>query len=113
MLAGDFNVMPAGLDLYKPGRWLDGARFRPEVRGRDRPRDYAPLRIVLAVCSQRSAPSQGGGDRLAYLAGIGAAAKIGGSRALQQHRFNRPDDGVVRGGVVQVAITQEVEHHRA
>ena len=32
MLAGDFNVMPTDLDVYKPERWLDDALFRPEVR---------------------------------------------------------------------------------
>lgn len=32
MLAGDFNVMPTELDVYKPERWVDDALFRPEVR---------------------------------------------------------------------------------
>jgi exodeoxyribonuclease III len=32
VLAGDFNVMPTNLDVYKPERWLDDALFRPEVR---------------------------------------------------------------------------------
>ena len=32
VLAGDFNVMPTDLDVYKPERWLDDALFRPEVR---------------------------------------------------------------------------------
>jgi exodeoxyribonuclease-3 len=32
VLAGDYNVMPADLDVYKPDRWLDDALFRPEVR---------------------------------------------------------------------------------
>ncbi len=31
-LAGDYNVMPTGLDVYKPERWVDDALFRPEVR---------------------------------------------------------------------------------
>ena len=31
-LAGDYNVMPADLDVYKPERWLDDALFRPEAR---------------------------------------------------------------------------------
>jgi exodeoxyribonuclease-3 len=31
-LAGDFNVMPTDLDVYKPKRWVDDALFRPEVR---------------------------------------------------------------------------------
>ncbi|WP_075292916.1 exodeoxyribonuclease III [Pararhizobium arenae] len=31
-LIGDFNVMPADLDVYKPERWRDDALFRPEVR---------------------------------------------------------------------------------
>jgi len=32
ILAGDFNVMPTDLDVYKPERWRDDALFRPEVR---------------------------------------------------------------------------------
>lgn len=32
ILAGDFNVMPTDLDVYKPERWLDDALFAPEVR---------------------------------------------------------------------------------
>lgn len=32
ILTGDFNVMPANLDVYKPERWLNDALFRPEVR---------------------------------------------------------------------------------
>ncbi|HEV2651517.1 MAG TPA: exodeoxyribonuclease III, partial [Rhizomicrobium sp.] len=38
VLAGDFNVMPTDLDVYKPERWRDDALFRPEVR-----RAYAQL----------------------------------------------------------------------
>jgi exodeoxyribonuclease-3 len=30
--AGDFNVMPTELDVYKPEGWVDDALFRPEVR---------------------------------------------------------------------------------
>ena len=32
VLAGDYNVMPTDLDVYKPERWVDDALFRPEVR---------------------------------------------------------------------------------
>ena len=32
ILAGDYNVMPTDLDVYKPERWVDDALFRPEVR---------------------------------------------------------------------------------
>jgi len=32
VMAGDYNVMPTDLDVYKPERWLDDALFRPEVR---------------------------------------------------------------------------------
>ena len=32
VLAGDFNVMPTELDVYKPENWVDDALFRPEVR---------------------------------------------------------------------------------
>ena len=32
VIAGDYNVMPTELDVYKPERWLDDALFRPETR---------------------------------------------------------------------------------
>jgi exodeoxyribonuclease-3 len=32
VLAGDFNVIPTGLDAYKPERWVTDALFRPETR---------------------------------------------------------------------------------
>lgn len=32
VMAGDFNVMPTELDVYKPERWLTDALFRPETR---------------------------------------------------------------------------------
>lgn len=32
IIAGDYNVMPTDLDVYKPERWLDDALFRPEVK---------------------------------------------------------------------------------
>jgi exodeoxyribonuclease III len=32
VLAGDYNVMPTDLDVYKPERWQDDALFRPEMR---------------------------------------------------------------------------------
>jgi exodeoxyribonuclease-3 len=32
VLAGDFNVIPTDLDVYKPERWLTDALFRPETR---------------------------------------------------------------------------------
>jgi exodeoxyribonuclease III len=32
VLAGDFNVMPTELDVYKPERWIENALFRPESR---------------------------------------------------------------------------------
>jgi exodeoxyribonuclease-3 len=32
VLAGDYNVIPTELDVYKPERWLDDALFLPEVR---------------------------------------------------------------------------------
>jgi exodeoxyribonuclease-3 len=32
VLAGDYNVMPTDIDVYKPERWLDDALFRPETR---------------------------------------------------------------------------------
>ncbi|MES1152770.1 MAG: exodeoxyribonuclease III [Dongia sp.] len=32
ILAGDYNVMPTDLDVYKPERWEGDALFRPEVR---------------------------------------------------------------------------------
>ena len=32
VLAGDFNIIPAECDVYKPERWVDDALFRIEVR---------------------------------------------------------------------------------
>lgn len=32
VLAGDYNVIPTDMDVYKPERWLDDALFRPESR---------------------------------------------------------------------------------
>jgi exodeoxyribonuclease-3 len=32
VLAGDFNVIPTELDVYKPERWINDALFRVEVR---------------------------------------------------------------------------------
>jgi exodeoxyribonuclease-3 len=32
MLAGDYNVIPTDIDVYKPERWVDDALFRPETR---------------------------------------------------------------------------------
>ena len=32
IIAGDYNVMPTEIDVYKPERWVDDALFRPEVR---------------------------------------------------------------------------------
>lgn len=33
VLAGDYNIIPTDLDVYKPERWRDDALFRSEVRG--------------------------------------------------------------------------------
>jgi exodeoxyribonuclease-3 len=32
VMAGDYNIIPTELDVYKPERWVDDALFRPEVR---------------------------------------------------------------------------------
>lgn len=32
VIAGDYNVMPTEIDVYKPERWLTDALFRPETR---------------------------------------------------------------------------------
>jgi len=32
VLTGDYNVMPAEIDVYKPENWLNDALFRPETR---------------------------------------------------------------------------------
>src|SRR5882757_5100101 len=32
VLAGDYNVIPTGRDVYKPERWVDDALFRVETR---------------------------------------------------------------------------------
>jgi exonuclease III len=47
--AGDFNVMPADLDVYRPERWVDDALFRPEVR---EAWSMAPMRLSILSCSR-------------------------------------------------------------
>jgi exodeoxyribonuclease-3 len=32
VLAGDYNIIPTEIDVYKPERWVDDALFRTEVR---------------------------------------------------------------------------------
>jgi exodeoxyribonuclease-3 len=32
VLAGDYNVIPTEIDVYKPERWVEDALFRPETR---------------------------------------------------------------------------------
>jgi exodeoxyribonuclease-3 len=32
ILAGDYNIIPTEIDVYKPERWVNDALFRPEVR---------------------------------------------------------------------------------
>lgn len=32
ILTGDYNIIPAEIDVYKPERWVDDALFRPESR---------------------------------------------------------------------------------
>jgi exodeoxyribonuclease-3 len=36
VLAGDYNVIPTDLDVYKPERWADDALFQPEPRAQYR-----------------------------------------------------------------------------
>jgi exonuclease III len=45
VLAGDYNVMPTEIDVYKPERWVDDALFRPETR--EKTSDHAPTWIEL------------------------------------------------------------------
>jgi hypothetical protein len=35
VLAGNYNIRPTDLDVYKPKRWVDDALFRPAVRDAD------------------------------------------------------------------------------
>ncbi len=51
VLAGDYNVMPTDLDVYKPERWVDDALFRPEVRDAYR----KPARAGLDRCAAETA----------------------------------------------------------
>ena len=34
ILAGDYNIIPTDLDVYKPERWRDDALFAPEARAK-------------------------------------------------------------------------------
>jgi exodeoxyribonuclease III len=56
VLAGDFNVIPAELDVYRPARWLDDALFRPEVRQVSKPSWHkdGPTRCAKFILSPGS-----------------------------------------------------------
>ena len=59
VLAGDYNVMPTDLDVYRPERWLDDALFRPEVREAFRsssPR-AGPMPCASCIRGNASTPS--------------------------------------------------------
>ena len=60
VLAGDYNVIPTEIDVYKPERWVDDALFRTEV--------------------PRCIPSRGG-------AGLGRRAAQPASRAMRINTF--------------------------
>ena len=55
VLAGDYNVMPTDLDVYKPERWVDDALFRPEVREAFAawPRRAGPTRCGRCIPDER------------------------------------------------------------
>ena len=59
VLAGDYNVMPTDLDVYKPERWVDDALFRPEVRERLRATSLlraGPMRCASCIRASVSTP---------------------------------------------------------
>ena len=56
VLAGDYNVIPTELDVYKPERWMDDALFLPGVAGGLPPAARAGL-------DRRHAPAASGGAR--------------------------------------------------
>lgn len=51
VLAGDCNVMPTDLDVYRPERWRDDALFRPEVRAAYR--DLVAQGWTVPTCGRR------------------------------------------------------------
>jgi exodeoxyribonuclease III len=62
VLAGDYNVMPTALDVYKPERWADDALFRPEVRD--------AYRSLVAQGLDRCAANTPSGRAHLYLLGL-------------------------------------------
>ena len=50
VLAGDYNVIPTEIDVYKPERWVNDALFRPEVARGLR----APARAGLDRCDAQA-----------------------------------------------------------
>ena len=61
VLAGDYNVMPTELDVYKPERWVDDALFRPEVaRGLPQAREAGLDRRAAQAPSRTSASTRSG-----------------------------------------------------
>ena len=60
VLAGDYNVMPTELDVYKPERWVNDALFRVEVRDAFR-------RLALAGLDRRVADAAPGRAHLHLL----------------------------------------------
>jgi hypothetical protein len=74
ILAGDFNVMPTELDVYRPESWVDDALFRPDLhllgllpellRTKRRPADRSLPPQPASNRAPRRRRSRSGGPRL-------------------------------------------------
>lgn len=54
VLAGDYNVIPDGRDVYEPAGWLDDALYRPETRTAFRSLLGAGFTDALRACDDRA-----------------------------------------------------------
>lgn len=60
VLAGDYNVMPTELDVYKPERWMNDAIFRIEVREALRSSPTKVGRMLCATCTRTNVSIRSG-----------------------------------------------------
>ena len=98
VLAGDYNVMPTELDVYKPERWVDDALFRPEVRGRLSPAG----RAGLDRCAARAPPGR------ADLHLLGLLPERLGPQRRPAHRPSAAQPGTIAERLVAAGVDRDV-----
>jgi exodeoxyribonuclease-3 len=104
VLAGDYNVMPTDLDVYKPERWLDDGRKSVELM-RILSHRGGPTPSGIFIRTSASIPSGNiGGTRSSATAGCGSTISC---LVLQSHHRSRRQawSGAREGGSTR-AITR-------